>query len=181
MNLPLLSWVDWALLAVLLVSVVVGLWRGLVFEVLSLVGWVVAFIVAQAFAPSVATVLPIGVPGSAINYGVAFLVTFVLALVLWALVSRLARLLIHATPLQPVDRVLGGVFGLARGLLIGLVFALLAGLTRFPAHPAWKDSFFGDQNQHGMEGVRFWTKVKTVTSRWPKGSDGSSFSMPVLR
>jgi membrane protein required for colicin V production len=39
--------------------------------------------------------------------------------------------------------VLGGVFGLARGLLIGLVFALLAGLTRFPFHPAWRDSFFG--------------------------------------
>ena len=140
MNLPLLSWVDWALLAVLLVSVVVGLWRGLVFEVLSLVGWVVAFIVAQAFAPSVATVLPIGVPGSAINYGVAFLVTFVLALVLWALVSRLARLLIHATPLQPVDRVLGGVFGLARGAVLLLAVATVVMLSPAQRSSAWQQS-----------------------------------------
>ena len=60
--LPVFGWVDWALLAVLAVSVVVGLWRGLVFEVLSLVGWVVAFFAAQAFAPFAAAYVPVGVP-----------------------------------------------------------------------------------------------------------------------
>jgi membrane protein required for colicin V production len=140
MNLPLLSWVDWVLLAVLLVSVIVGLWRGLVFEVLSLIGWVVAFIAAQAFAPSVAGVLPIGAPGSALNHGVAFLATFVLALVLWALGSRLIRLLIHATPLQPVDRVLGGVFGLARGAVLLLAVATVVMLSPAQRSAAWQQS-----------------------------------------
>jgi membrane protein required for colicin V production len=135
-----LSWVDWALLAVLLISVVVGLWRGLVFEVLSLVGWVVAFIVAQAFAPTVARSVPIGAPGSALNHGIAFLAAFVLALVIWALASRLVRMLIHATPLQPVDRVLGGVFGLARGAVLLLAVATVVMLSPAQRSSAWQHS-----------------------------------------
>jgi membrane protein required for colicin V production len=135
-----LGWVDWVLLAVLVVSVVVGLWRGLVFEVLSLVGWVVAFIAAQAFAPGVAAVLPIGVPGSALNHGVAFALTFVLALVIWALGSRLLRLIIHATPLQPVDRMLGGVFGLARGAVLLLAVATVVMLSPAQRSTAWQQS-----------------------------------------
>jgi membrane protein required for colicin V production len=138
--LPLFGWVDWALLAVLVVSVCVGLWRGLVFEVLSLVGWVVAFFAAQAFATVVAGYVPIGVPGSALNHGVAFFATFVLALVLWALVSRLMRLLIHATPLQPVDRVLGGVFGLARGAVLLLAVATVVMLSPAQRSQAWQRS-----------------------------------------
>ncbi len=138
--LPLFGWVDWVLLAVLALSVCVGLWRGLVFEVLSLVGWVVAFIAAQAFAPFVATYVPIGVPGSALNHGVAFFATFVLALVLCALASRLIRLLIHATPLQPVDRVLGGVFGLARGAVLLLAVATVVMLSPAQQSTAWQQS-----------------------------------------
>jgi membrane protein required for colicin V production len=123
------GWVDAVLAAVLLLSVVVGLWRGLAFEVLSLVGWVVAFFVAQAFAPAAAAYVPFGVPGGALNHGIAFFATFVLALVVWALASRLLRLLIHATPLQPVDRVLGGVFGLARGAVLLLAVATVVMLS----------------------------------------------------
>jgi membrane protein required for colicin V production len=134
------GWVDWVLLAVLFVSVVVGLWRGLVFEVLSLVGWVVAFIAAQAFAPGAAAVLPIGVPGSALNHGVAFALTFVLALVIWALGSRLLRMIIHATPLQPVDRMLGGVFGLARGAVLLLAVATVVMLSPAQRSAAWQQS-----------------------------------------
>jgi membrane protein required for colicin V production len=135
-----LGWVDWALLAVLVASVVVGLWRGLVFEVLSLAGWVVAFIAAQAFAPGVAAVLPIGVPGSALNHGVAFALTFLLALIVWALGSRLLRLIIHATPLQPVDRVLGGMFGLARGAVLLLAVATVVMLSPAQRSSAWQQS-----------------------------------------
>jgi malonate-semialdehyde dehydrogenase (acetylating)/methylmalonate-semialdehyde dehydrogenase len=46
----------------------------------------------------------------------------------------------------------------------------------------WKRSAFGDTNQHGMEGVKFYTKVKTITARWPEGVDeGSSFVIPTMR
>lgn len=137
---PVFGWVDWALLAVLAISVVVGLWRGLVFEVLSLVGWVVSFIAAQAFAPFAATYVPIGEPGSALNHGIAFFATFVLALVIWALASRLVRMVIHATPLQPVDRVLGGVFGLARGAVLLLAVATVVMLSPAQRSQAWQRS-----------------------------------------
>jgi membrane protein required for colicin V production len=140
-TLATLGWVDWALLAVLAVSVVVGLWRGLGFEVLSLVGWVVAFFVAQAFAPSLAALVPLGVPGGALNHGVAFIAAFVLALLVWALLSRLIRLLIHATPLQPVDRVLGGVFGLARGAVLLLAVATVVMLSPAQRSSAWQRSY----------------------------------------
>ncbi len=139
-SLPAFGWVDWALLAMLALSVVVGLWRGLVFEVLSLIGWVVAFVAAQALAPAVAAHVPIGVAGSAINHGVAFFATFVLALIIWALASRLVRLLIHATPLQPVDRVLGGVFGLARGAVLLLAVATVVMLSPAQRSTAWQQS-----------------------------------------
>lgn len=135
-----LGWVDWALLAVLVLSIVVGLWRGLVFEVLSLVGWVVAFFAAQAFAPMLSVYVPFGVPGGALNHGITFALAFVVALVVWALASRLVRLLIHATPLQPVDRVLGGVFGAARGAVLLLAVATVVLLSPAQRSPEWQRS-----------------------------------------
>jgi len=45
----------------------------------------------------------------------------------------------------------------------------------------WKRSAFGDMNQHGPDGVRFYTKVKTITARWPKGLRDTSFVMPTMR
>lgn len=131
---------DLVLGLVLLVSALVGIWRGLVFEVLSLLGWVVAYVVAQAFAAAVAGMLPIGVPGSALNHAAAFAATFLLSLVAWSLAARLVRLLIRATPLSTLDRGLGALFGLLRGGVLLLVVATLAAMT--PAHrsSAWQQA-----------------------------------------
>src|SRR3954454_20875590 len=102
-----LGWIDWTLLGVLSLSVVVGLWRGLTFEVMSLLGWIAAYVAAQACAPLLAPHLPIGRPGSALNQGAAFAIGFVLALLAWSLLARLSSLLVKATPLSAVDRGLG--------------------------------------------------------------------------
>lgn len=139
-SLGALGWVDWALLAVLALSVAIGLWRGLVFEVLSLLGWVAAYVAAQMFAPAVARVLPVGTPGDALNHAVAFAATFVGALLLWVLAARLLRLVIHATPLQVVDRVLGGGFGALRGAVLLLAVATIVSLTPAQRAPAWQHS-----------------------------------------
>jgi len=138
--LGLFGWVDWALLAVLALSVAVGLWRGLVFEVLSLLGWVAAYIAAQMFAPAVAPMLPIGASGSGLNHAAAFAAIFVVALIAWALAARALRLVIHATPLQVVDRVLGGGFGLLRGAVLLLAVATIVLLTPAQRAPAWQHS-----------------------------------------
>ena len=94
-----LGWVDWALLAVLVVSVLVGLWRGFVFEVMSLLGWVVAWVAAQWFAVDLARHVPVGAPGSTLQLAVAFVLCFLAALIVWTLVARLVRMMLHATPL----------------------------------------------------------------------------------
>jgi membrane protein required for colicin V production len=135
-----IGWVDWVLLAVLLASVAVGLVRGLVFEVLSLLGWVAAYIAAHVASPLVAPHLPLGAPGSALNQGAAFAITFVLALIVWILLARLIRLLIHATPLTLIDRTLGGVFGLARALVLLLAVATVVSFTPAVRAASWQAS-----------------------------------------
>jgi malonate-semialdehyde dehydrogenase (acetylating)/methylmalonate-semialdehyde dehydrogenase len=69
-----------------------------------------------------------------------------------------------------VDRVQVGMVGVNVPIPVPLAFYSFGG---------WKQSMFGDQNQHGMDGVRFFTRVKTVTSRWPAGvRSGADFGMP---
>jgi membrane protein required for colicin V production len=135
-----IGWVDWVLLAVLLASVVVGLVRGLVFEVLSLLGWVAAYVAAQMFSTELAPHLPIGAPGAALNQGASFAITFVLALIVWMLLARLVRLIVHATPLTLVDRTLGGVFGLVRALVLLLAVATVVSFTPAMRAPSWQAS-----------------------------------------
>ena len=140
MELPALGFVDWALLAVLAVSVLVGVVRGFVFEVLSLAGWIVAWFAAQWGSPLLAPQLPVGAPGSALNAGAAFALAFVAALVAWALLARLVRLLIHATPLSLPDRLLGAGFGALRGGVLLLALATVVALTPASQSAAWRAS-----------------------------------------
>jgi len=135
-----LGWVDLSMLALLLASVVVGLVRGFVFELMSLAGWVVAWFAAQWAAPQLAPVLPVGAPGSALNLGAAFTLCFLGALVTWGLLSRLVRLLLHATPLSLVDRGLGAGFGLLRGGVLLLALATVMAVTPAAQSQAWRHS-----------------------------------------
>ncbi|HJV62615.1 MAG TPA: CvpA family protein [Albitalea sp.] len=135
-----LGWVDLMFLGILLLSIVVGLVRGLVFEVLSLLGWLAAYVAAQWLAPEVAPHLGIGRSGSALNHAAAFALSFVAALIVWGLAARLVRMLIRATPLSPVDRVLGATFGAARALVVMLAITTVVMLTSLAKAPAWQAS-----------------------------------------
>jgi membrane protein required for colicin V production len=135
-----IGWVDWALLAIVLASMVVGIVRGLVFEVLSVLGWVAAYVAAHALAQWIAPELPIGARGSALNFGAAFALCFVGTLFVWTLLARLIRLLIHATPLTLVDRTLGAAFGMGRALVVLLVLATVVSFTPASRSPAWQTS-----------------------------------------
>jgi len=140
MALPELPWVDWLLLAVLLASVALGFVRGLVFECLSLAGWVVAWFAAQWVAPSLAPQLSLAQAAPALRFGAAFALAFLLAIVVWGLLARLVRLLIHATPLSLLDRVLGSGFGVLRGLVLLLAVATLVTFSPAAQSELWRDS-----------------------------------------
>jgi membrane protein required for colicin V production len=135
-----IGWVDAALIAVLAISVIVGAIRGFVFELLSLVGWVAAWFAAQWFSPQVAPYIPVGTNGSALNLAVAFAAVFIAALIVWAIAARLIRLVLHATPLSIVDRGLGVVFGLLRGVVLLLAVAVAVSLTPATKSMAWQQS-----------------------------------------
>ena len=131
-----LGWVDIALLAILGLSVIVGLWRGFVFEIVSLLGWVIAFVLANTCAPLLSPLLPWGEGSAPERFWVAYVLVFVLVLILCSVLARLMRALISATPLSMFDRLLGGAFGVARGAVVLVIVAMLVTLSPF-AHSSW--------------------------------------------
>lgn len=135
------SLTDWILLGVLLISMLVGLWRGLVYEVLSLAGWVAAFILAQWFAADVAAWLPF-LQGAAaqVQYAVSFVLVFVAALFAAGLLSWLVKKLVETVGLRPVDRALGSLFGVARGLVLLLALTVVLQLTGLASEAWWQDA-----------------------------------------
>ena len=132
--------VDWVLLTVLVLSLLVGLWRGLVFEVLSVLGWVAAFFLAQWFAPDVAALLPMSSASQSIRYAAAFVLTFIIAVFVAGLLASIVRKMVAAVGLRPVDRLLGGVFGVVRGLVLLLAVAVAIDMTPLKDSLWWKES-----------------------------------------
>ena len=136
-----LGWVDWSLLVVLMLSVLIGLWRGLVFELLSLAAWVLAWIAATWWGPAVSAWLPVPESAGVLRLAAGYVACFVAVLLLGAVLARLVRLLVSATPLRWIDRLLGGAFGAARGLLLLLAVATLVAWTPLGTSPSWTGSF----------------------------------------
>ncbi len=144
MNLPhfdiQLGWVDLALLAVFGLSVLVGLWRGFVFEIVSLLGWLVAFIIANSAGPFLADLIPLGNVSDQARLWIAYIAVFVLVLLSCTMLARMLRALIAATPLSFVDHLLGGLFGVVRGALVLVVVATLVTLSPYATSTPWKSS-----------------------------------------
>jgi len=134
------STTDWALLAVLALSLLVGLWRGLVFEVLSVLGWVAAFFLAQWFAPDVAALLPMSSFNQPTRYAAAFVLTFIVSVFVAGLLASMVRKMVAAVGLRPVDRLLGAVFGVVRGLVLLLAVAVAISMTPLKDSPWWQES-----------------------------------------
>jgi membrane protein required for colicin V production len=132
---------DWIFLAVLLISLIVGVWRGLVYELLSVTNWIAAFVLAQWFAPVAAQWLPMASATEVVRYAAGFVVVFVLSLFAGGLLAFLISKLVAAVGLRPVDRVLGAAFGLVRGVVLLLAFAVVFGMTPWVNGPLWQDSF----------------------------------------
>jgi membrane protein required for colicin V production len=132
---------DWLLLGVLAGSMVLGFWRGLAYEVLSLAGWLAAFLAAQWFAEDALGFLPFvqGAPES-VQYAVAFVVVFVATLFASGMLSWLIKKLVETVGLRPVDRSLGALFGLARGVVVLLVVTVLLQLLGMASEPWWQEA-----------------------------------------
>ena len=117
-----------------------GLVRGLVFEVISLAGWVAAFMCAQWFAGSVAMWLPFGEVDAAWRYPLAFVLVFVAVAFGVGLVASITRKLVTVVGLGPVDRMLGAMFGTARAAVALLTVAVVVHLLALSDSAWWQES-----------------------------------------
>ena len=131
---------DWIFASVLLASLLMGLWRGLVFEVLSVLGWVAAFFAAQWLSPSVANMLPMATASPSMRFASAFVLTFVAAVFAAGLLAALMRKLVSAAGLRPADRALGALFGLVRGVILLLAATVAIDMTPLKASDWWQES-----------------------------------------
>ncbi len=145
---------DWLLLAVLGVSLLLGAWRGLVFEMLSLLAWVVAFVAAQWFATDVAQWLPMSGAANSMRYAAGFLLTFVVTAFAGGLVAVLVKKMISVAGLGPVDRVLGCAFGLVRGLVLLLAAAVVIAMTPLKTSVWWTESAGADFLGVALKGLK---------------------------
>lgn len=140
MEWPEIGWVDLAMMAVMALSALVGAVRGLTFELLSLAGWVAAWFAGLWLGPWLGTHLPVGAAGSPLNVVASFACAFIVVLILWGLLARALSALVKRTLLSPVDRLLGAVFGLVRGVAALLAMVAVLAYTPAVATPAWRDS-----------------------------------------
>ena len=145
---------DYVVLFILVSSVVISTMRGLVKEILSLAGWVVAFIVANAFGAKLAPMLPSVIPGEALRLIVAFIALFLGVRVLMGLLALAIGALIEASGLTLADRGLGGLFGLGRGIVIVLAGVILCGMTSIPQQAFWKDALLSPMAETGARTVK---------------------------
>jgi membrane protein required for colicin V production len=137
-----MTWLDYTVIAVLVISIAWGAWRGLVHEVLSLTGWILAFLAGNLFAAPVSEVLPAAMRPE-LRVVISFVVVFVGTLVAAALLAALVTKFVKVSVLHGLNRWLGALFGLLRGLLIVVVLAMVAGLSSLPRKPDWTNSASG--------------------------------------
>jgi membrane protein required for colicin V production len=138
-----MTWLDYAVLGVTVVSVGWGIWRGLVMEVVSLAAFVIAFLAANLFAAPMSDHLPDSITQPEFRVLIAFAAIFFAALVLTSLGGLILSKILKAAGLGGMDRALGALFGFARAALIVLALALAAGLTGVPRDSQWTESVSG--------------------------------------
>ena len=117
-----------------------GAWRGLVYEVLSVLGWAASFYVAQWFAPWLAVRLPMQSASEPVLYAAAFVLIFIASVFVAGWLAFLIKKLVEAIGLRPADRTLGAAFGLLRGVILLLVATVVIDMTALKSSGWWLDS-----------------------------------------
>ena len=133
-------WVDYGILGIIGLSAGVSIVRGFAREAISLAGWVLAVWLAVTQVGRVAAYLVPYIELPSLRLAVAFLAVFVSVLIVTGFIVFLVGLMVEKTAMSGTDRVLGVVFGIARGVAIVGVLVALAGLTPLPQDPWWRES-----------------------------------------
>ena len=148
------NWADVAIVAIVAVSALWSLLRGFFKEAISLLGWFAAIWLALNFSAELAPRLTPWVQTPSLRLGIAFAGLMIATLVLSSVLGFVVGQLIEKTGLSPTDRLLGMVFGAARGAIVVVVVVMLAGLTPIPNDPWWRESTLIPYAQRGASELR---------------------------
>ena len=144
---------DYVVIFIIVCSVVISTMRGLVKEILSLISWIVALVVANSYGETVASWLPDVIPGNLSRMIVGFLALFIAVRLLMALLMHAFDAVIKASGLSLADRGLGGLFGLARGCVLVMTLALVCGMTAIPQQSFWKNALLSPVTEVAIKTV----------------------------
>ena len=132
---------DIAVVVIIALSALLGWWRGFMYELFSLLGWIAAYIVARTSSDQALPYVPEAIGSESIRSATAFAALFVVTLVLSGIAAWLLSKLAKFAGLGGVDGKFGVMFGVLRGMLVVLALVWLAGLTRLPEQAWWKNAW----------------------------------------
>lgn len=135
-----LTWIDYAIIVVLLVSMSIGLIRGFVKELLSLVIWIIAFIVAMRYSIKLTGLFVSSIHNTTLRQGICFLILFIGVLLLGMLFNCLLNKLVSHLSFNGMNRLFGLIFGLLRGIALVTGLIILVQLTSLSKTPSWQRS-----------------------------------------
>jgi len=147
---------DYAVLGIIGISILLSLLRGFVREFVGLASWIVAAFAAKIYAVQVALMLPASIPNQGLRMVAGFAIVFLGILLLASLLAIAISELFKQAGLGWLDRSMGAIFGLARGLLIVGVLVLLGGMTSLPQDPRWRNAMFSSPMEAMVVAVKPW-------------------------
>ncbi len=166
-----MTWLDVGAISVVAVSVLFAYARGVIRSLIGTAAWVIGFVVALAFAPLVGDHLPKVHDAPAVPYVIAFVLLFVAAIVVGALVAWPLRAIVRKAGMGFLDASLGATFGFVRGIAIMVAFALIAGVTGMAQRDWWQNGFLAPSLASAALALRPW-----LPSAWAERLD---FSPPM--
>ncbi len=137
-----MSWVDWVIIAVILISMLTAFLRGVAREMIALMAWILGAYLAFIYTPALQGLLESQVQTPEFRYLIVFLSIIIIFLILGAILGKLFSKVVSAIGLTGLDKTLGIIFGLARGLLLVIIFIMVANFTPMVNNESWKSSWF---------------------------------------
>lgn len=149
-----MNWTDYAILAIVVLSALIGFLRGFTREFFGLATWILAIILAVMFGEELARMLEAHIATPAIRAGVAYGGLFLLGLLIGGILTALLATRVRESQFVSADRTLGGGLGLVRGILIVALGVLLTGMTSMRESQWWKESLLIKPAEVVADGLR---------------------------
>ncbi len=167
-----MSSIDYLIAGIILVSALIGIWRGFVREALSLLVWVAAFWLAFAWAATLEVYLAEVISDQALRLAVSFVALFLAVHIVGFMISRLLSTVVKSIGLKGVDRVAGAGFGLARGFVVIAVLVLLAEMTPMAQEAPWRQSYMVAAVKEGLAWLQLYYPLDKIGLAFARSSGG---------